>query len=336
MPHVAQTDSSTRPDVAVGQWQHADNIKSQLMAKLPASERSMSTYLLGSANSCTYASTWAGLSSYIMPHHHDDYCIKPTVITMRFQMHQIDPSTPEFTDIVACEITSFNNPYQSIFRFFYPIFGPESDEEKAPAFESLVQLHRQWAREDPDSIWLKAIDTENNNKIVGGLLLKIHKSNPFAPAKAKADSAVWYPPGSKREYIDECLRIFNGPREKFMQRPHLYSYIGFVLPEYRRLGVADLALDEECRRADEHGLEAYMEAVTAMGVPIFMRHGFIPYRKVSVKPEREDPDDEWKEMERRMQPLRFWPMWRPPYGRFIPGETVPPWDGQMIGMFSKL
>ncbi|KAL2809140.1 hypothetical protein BJX63DRAFT_424063 [Aspergillus granulosus] len=253
---------------------------------------------------------------------------------MRFEIHQVDPESPEFADLVACEVTSFDKPFQSIFRFFYPIFGPETDEEKKTALANLVALQRQWARDDPDSIWLKVIDKEDGDKIVAGLLIKVHKENPFN--KAKDESAVWYAAGGQREYIDAALRIFNEPRERFMQRAHLYSYIGFVLPEYRQLGIADMLLVEECRRADELGIEAYMEAVTAMGVPIFMRHGFIPFRKVAVEPKNDNADYVWRDMEKKMQPLRFWPMWRPPYGKLTPGVTVPPWGGFMSGMFSKL
>ncbi|KAJ0414806.1 hypothetical protein BJY00DRAFT_318461 [Aspergillus carlsbadensis] len=255
---------------------------------------------------------------------------------MRFEIHRVNPESPEFVDLVACEVTSFDNPFQSIFRFFYPIFGGESEEEKRIALVNLVELQRQWARDDPDSIWLKVIDKEERDKIVGGLLIKVHRANPFAKVDGKDESAVWYPPGGQRAYIDAALRIFNEPRERFMQRAHLYSYIGFVLPEYRQQGIADMLLVEECRRADELGLEAYMEAVTAMGVPIFMRHAFIPFKKVTVEPQTTNPDEEWNDMERKMQPLRFWPMWRPPYGRFTPGVTVPPWNDFMSGMFSKL
>ena len=64
-------------------------------------------------------------------------------------------------------------------------------------------------------------DTEDGDKIVGGLLIKIHRANPFTKDKQKNESAVWYPPGVQREYIEACLSIFNAPREKFMARPHL-------------------------------------------------------------------------------------------------------------------
>jgi GNAT superfamily N-acetyltransferase len=278
----------------------------------------------------------------------------PGKLNMRFEIHQVNPESPEFGDLVACEVTSFDKPFQSIFRFFYPIFGAESESEKKTALANLIELQRQWARDDPDSIWLKVIDKEEGDKIVGGLLIKVHKENPFSRDKGKDESAVWYPPGGQREYIDAALGIFNEPRERFMQRAHLCtspqfpyanhmfeltivdSYIGFVLPEYRQQGIADMLLVEECRRADELGLEAYMEAVTAMGVPIFMRHGFIPFKKVSVEPEHDNPDAEWLDMERKMQPLRFWPMWRPAYGKITPGVTVPPWNEFMSGMLSKL
>ncbi|KAL2826710.1 hypothetical protein BDW59DRAFT_145071 [Aspergillus cavernicola] len=255
---------------------------------------------------------------------------------MRFQIHHVNPESPSFADVVACEIESFDNPLQSIFRFFYPIFGNESESEKYLALDNLVQLQRQWARDDPDTVWTKVIDTESDNQVAAGLLVKIHKTNPFDSPKIKDESAVWYPPGGQREYIDECLRIFNAPREKFMARPHIYFYIGFIEASYRQLGLIDMLIGEKCRRADELGLECYLEAVAARGVAIFMRQGFIPFREVAIEPKRENADDEWKEMERKMQPLSFWPMWRPPYGRFVPGETRPPWHRVRDEKGSKL
>ncbi|KAF7182822.1 hypothetical protein CNMCM7691_002483 [Aspergillus felis] len=257
--------------------------------------------------------------------------------TMRFQLSEVHHDTDEFEEVVACEVASFEHPQQSIFRFFYPIFGHESEVEKQTAFRNLVELQRQWSRDDPDVVWIQAIDTQNNNKVVGGLLMKVHKEN--RPAQKDDDehqSAFWYPAGSQRKYIDECLRIFTAPHEKYMQRPHVYLYIGFVLPEYRQQGVADMFLADACRRADELGIEAWLESVVAMGVPIYMRHGFIPFRKHAVEPQAERPDDEWKDMEEKMQPLRFWPMWRPPHGKFVPGETNPPWNEFMSSMLSKL
>ncbi|RHZ45561.1 uncharacterized protein CDV56_103630 [Aspergillus thermomutatus] len=248
---------------------------------------------------------------------------------MRFQLLEVDHEGKEFEELVACEVTSFEHPRQSIFRFFYPIFGHESELERQTAFENLVELQRQWSREDPDAVWTKVIDTQNNNKIVGD------EKNPFALNDAEHQSAFWYPAGSQRKYIDECLRIFTTPHETFMQRPHVYLYIGFILPEYRQQGIADMFLAEACRRADELGIEAWLESVVAMGVPIYMRHGFIPFRKHTVEPKVERPDMEWKNMEEKMQPLRFWPMWRPPNGKFVPGETNPPWNEFMSSMLSR-
>ncbi|GIC94981.1 uncharacterized protein Aud_002313 [Aspergillus udagawae] len=256
---------------------------------------------------------------------------------MRFQLSEVHHDADEFEELVACEVASFEHPQQSIFRFFYPIFGHESAAQKQTAFRNLVELQRQWSRDDPDVVWVKAIDTEKNNKIVGGLLMKVHKKSP--PAHKDDDrhkSAFWYSAGSRRKYIDECLRIFTAPHEKFMQRPHVYLYIGFVLPEYRQQGVADRLLADACRRADELEIEAWLESVVAMGVPIYMRHGFIPFRKHTVEPQTEKPDDEWNDMEEKMQPLRFWPMWRPPHGKFVPGETNPPWNEFMSSMLSRL
>ncbi|KAL4947458.1 hypothetical protein BDW69DRAFT_199649 [Aspergillus filifer] len=211
------------------------------------------------------------------------------------------------TSSSACEVASSDNPHQSIFRFLYPALGQESGKVTEMTLKKLNDLHRQWVREYPDSIRLKAVETENDNRISGGLLIKVHQANPFAGDQNKplmTNSATWYLPGCRREHIDQCLAIFNAPREKFMQRPHIYSFIGF--------------------------------AATAMGVPISMRHGFIPYRKVCVEPEATKADDEWRVMERKMQPLRFWPMRRPKGGKFMPRGTRLPWEGDLSRMFSKL
>ncbi|OJK02891.1 hypothetical protein ASPACDRAFT_76001 [Aspergillus aculeatus ATCC 16872] len=64
---------------------------------------------------------------------------------------------------------------------------------------------------------------------------------------------------------------------KLMQKPHVYAFVRFVLPEYRQLGLAAMLLAEVCRRADELGLESRFEAVIALGVTIYRRHGCIPY-----------------------------------------------------------
>ncbi|KAL4903110.1 hypothetical protein BDW74DRAFT_169057 [Aspergillus multicolor] len=248
---------------------------------------------------------------------------------MRFQVQQVDPFAPEFADVITCQVASFDTPYQSIFRFIYPIFGHEPEAEKQEALTNLIELQRQWARNDPDSIWLKTVDTHNNNRIAAALQFQIHRRNPFAAAADNAafmTSATWYPPGSRREYINACLDIFNVPHERFMQRPHVYLYIGFVTPEYRDLGVAKYALQWCIRRADELGLEAYLEAVSATGVPIFQRHGFRPYKTIKVAPKRDNADEEWKDMEDKMQPLQLCPMWRPKNGVFVPVQTQPPWD----------
>ncbi|KAL6229248.1 hypothetical protein BDW75DRAFT_235347 [Aspergillus navahoensis] len=186
----------------------------------------------------------------------------------------------------TCEVAGSDNPYQSIFRSLYPVFGEESGE--------------------------------------GGLLIKVHQANPFSGDQNKpmmTNSATWYPPGSRREYINQYLATSNAPREKFMQQPHTDSFISFAHPSYRRHGIADLLLEEQCRRADELGLEACLGAAAAMGVPIFIPMGLFHTRRV---------------MERKMQPLRVWPMWRPKGGKFMPGETRLPRDGGLSTMFSKL
>ncbi|PYH82164.1 hypothetical protein BO82DRAFT_68971 [Aspergillus uvarum CBS 121591] len=259
---------------------------------------------------------------------------------MRFQLSELDPKSDALSEFVTCQVTSFGEPFQPIYRFFYPIFGGESEAQKQEALTNLVQLHREWAREDPDSVFLQIRDRDRDNQLVAGVYFKVHRQNPYARGgngdpggdgeeEHDPSAAPWYPEGPRREYITRCIEIFSEPHMKLMQKPHVYIFVGFVLPEYRQLGLADMLLVEVCRRADELGLESWLEAVIAMGVTIYRRHGFIPYSGgLLVQPaatELEAQDADWQDIEAKMQPLRYWPMWRPPRGKIELGKTSPPW-----------
>jgi hypothetical protein len=114
-------------------------------------------------------------------------------------------------------------------------------------------------------------------------------------------------------------------------------YWGFTHPDYRQTGIVDLIFTEATRRADELGLEMWLESILPMGVPIYMRHGFIPFRAHKIQPTTQNPDEEWKEIDKRLSPLRFWPMWRPASARYVEGETIAPWKLPILdGFMSKL
>jgi hypothetical protein len=138
---------------------------------------------------------------------------------MRFKFEEIDPTSAEFEKLIACKELSFVTPEQSFFRLFCPIFGP-GPQAREDSVKKFTEIHRQWFQNDPDSIWCKVTDTEDG-KIVGGLLWKIHRTNPFATEKRDYESATWYPEGSQRDYVTQALKIFSSPHEKFMQKPHV-------------------------------------------------------------------------------------------------------------------
>ncbi|PYI18695.1 hypothetical protein BO86DRAFT_429824 [Aspergillus japonicus CBS 114.51] len=158
---------------------------------------------------------------------------------MRFQLSELDPKSDALSEFVTCQVTRFGEPSQPIYRFFYPIFGGEPEAQKQEALTNLMQLHREWAREDPDSVFLQIRDRDRDNQLVAGVYSKVHR-----------------------------------------QKPHVY----------------------------ELGLDSWLEAAIAMGVTIYRRHGLLRQK--------------WRP---RMQPLRYWPMWRPPHGKIELGNTSPPW-----------
>lgn len=101
----------------------------------------------------------------------------------------------------------------------------------------------------------------------------------------------------------------------------------FTHPDYRRQGVAQKILDWGIKKADELGLEIFLEA-TPPSKPLFEKQGFVVIKENITTPETDDPDDakRWKEMEEKVGPLNFWLMWRPVGGNYEEGKTVKPWE----------
>ena len=103
-------------------------------------------------------------------------------------------------------------------------------------------------------------------------------------------------------------------------------HIIFTHPDYRRQGVASLLLDWGTQKADEMGVEMWLDA-GELGVPVYKKHGFVVVHETRVLPKvRENAGQAWKKIDAELQPLVFWQMWRPIGGGYKEGETVKPWE----------
>ena len=136
---------------------------------------------------------------------------------MSLSLHPVT-SDSEFDDIIECEWTSYETPYNPVWTFLYPVLGPEASDRDAAIEESKtrqLQLHHS----NSSSHWLKVIDNQIG-MVAGAALWKIHKENPYKNLP-EGMSCVWWPEGPKREMADEYMRQVMGPRMARMSKPHL-------------------------------------------------------------------------------------------------------------------
>ncbi|KAI9149012.1 hypothetical protein HJFPF1_11056 [Paramyrothecium foliicola] len=235
---------------------------------------------------------------------------------MPFKLVEVE-SAADFVPVIECQWSAYEQPFQSFFRMFCPLRGEGEDARRESLLES-ASRQWEWHGSDEASNWFKVID--ENGKIVGGCLWKIYTENPFAKPDDHSD-AYWHPEGEAREYVTKALEQFDVPRKaNFADLNILYTH-----PEHRRQGVADFIMEWGKQKADEMGVEMWLDA-TEYGVPVYKKHGFIVVGKNSLKPVKEDPGETWKKTEEQLQPMVFWPMWRPAGGKYVDGETVKPWE----------
>ena len=275
---------------------------------------------------------------------------------MPYTLSEVDPET-DFQELIACEWDSYENPHQNFFRLFCPILGDGSNARKE-SIEECTQRQLEWLKSDPTSYWQKV--TDSGGKIVGGALWKICPTNPFE--HEDHEEAYWYPEGGARDFVNKALEIFEAPRARMGQRPQVCKYslvplllvspvlrtvypygslvheataqeahkiidlnIIFVHPEHRRQGVASLMMDWGKKKADEMGVEMWLDA-TVHGVPLYKAHGFVVVNENDIRPTSEDPGQEWQEIEKRLVPMVMWQMCRPAGRDYKAGETAFPWE----------
>ncbi|KAH7253173.1 hypothetical protein FSOLCH5_013968 [Fusarium solani] len=239
---------------------------------------------------------------------------------MTFKLLEVDLAS-DFDQVIECQWASYEKPYQPFFRLFCPLLGdgPSAREEslKESTARQLV-----WHDTDSTSYWGKVVDDDGT--IVGACLWKICPTNPFEDYNAHED-ADWHPEGERREYVSRCLEQFDLPRSKMGARPQVYLNILYTHPDYRRQGVADMILNWGKKKADKMGVEMWLDA-TELGVPVYKKHGFTVVNVNRLQPTKAEPGEEWMEIEKELQPMTFWQMWRPAGGDYVEGKSIKPWE----------
>lgn len=226
----------------------------------------------------------------------------------------------DIPSIVAAERDAFENPFQPIFRLYCPIFHSREETIALNAAEYQDSIREQ----DPnvENVWLKVIDSDSSGKkmIVGGAQWLFVSKETTSIDEHVRSLASRYPAGGATIFAEQAFRILReaeARQKKGRSGEHAYATLGtfFTIPEYRRRGIGHTLMEWGLKRADEKGLEVWIEAVPP-AVPFYEAYGFVQMETTSLNPECPVPlsagaTAEWNAMAESLLPITATVMCRP-------------------------
>jgi len=202
-----------------------------------------------------------------------------------------------------------------------------AEDESADALDKAVQRSKerlmQMHHADASSHWFKVTDTSTNT-VIAGARWHVHETNPYSKLPERPLVVAYWPEGDRRNYASMSISQIVLPRMKRYREPHLSLQLCFTHPDYRNRGAGKLIMEWGVRIADSLGINAYVEA-TEMGKHLYAKFGFIMVSKDEVNTSVPNPSEEWKDMQKRFQPIPWYCMWRPICGIYEPEKMCLPW-----------
>ena len=102
-------------------------------------------------------------------------------------------SESEFNELIQCECESYEDPFNSFYILLRPDRGSSSPGRAG--FKELRDRQIAWHKEDPTSTWLKVVDTDVGDKVVGGACWNTFLKNPYLQPLDHPMEATWWPEG---------------------------------------------------------------------------------------------------------------------------------------------
>lgn len=123
-------------------------------------------------------------------------------------------SDDEFDELVRCEFAAYDTPPCKLKNLFFP---PQGTEEAT--VQEAVQRQTAWHRGDPTSYWIKVVDTDNNDQLLGAACWHVYDADPYA---AESDEECdWFAKGEDRDVANALMGQFVTPRMTYMRKPHI-------------------------------------------------------------------------------------------------------------------
>lgn len=157
-------------------------------------------------------------------------------------------------------------------------------------------------------LYLKCVDTSTGEMIAGARWEYIRPKDP--DAKERTREEIEQDLGLGSMYEESHPEVWNtffsmlnaAKREHRGTRPHYVLQTLATLPKHHRRGAGRLLTQWGCERADEAGVEAFLEA-SKMGQSLYERFGFVPIREIAIDLKKWGGQEEIKLMVRNSPAL---------------------------------
>ncbi|KAF1973988.1 hypothetical protein BU23DRAFT_462763 [Bimuria novae-zelandiae CBS 107.79] len=182
----------------------------------------------------------------------------------------------DFADFVRIQYRAFNTGMTNLIK------PPATAESTAKT----VEKHIKSAMTEPDIVYLKLIDTDDNDKMIAGAKWRVNEKErteeqiqSMLPVPDEEDSPA------ARDFKDYLHRV----RKEFMDvKPFYFLQMLITDPDHQRRGAGRMLVNWGCSRADKAGLPSFLEASDA-GKPLYRSCGFSPVHTETFDLSKYDP-----------------------------------------------
>lgn len=129
-------------------------------------------------------------------------------------------SEAEFPTVIRSEWISHQAPYNAVFALFCPVIGSHPTAREEAIQESTLRQYTAH-KNDPASHWIKVVDQDNDDKVLGAAIWYIHHADPYSKPPEQPLTCFWWPEGPKREMADQVVGQMLVSRAEKMSKPHL-------------------------------------------------------------------------------------------------------------------
>lgn len=136
-------------------------------------------------------------------------------------------------------------------------------------------------------LYLKCVDKSTGEMIAGARWRDVKPKDGDAETKTPEEVEKSQKPPEPYEESDPALfhallHLFDSNKKEILESRPYYALDTLVtLPQHERRGAGSMLVRWGCEKADEAGVEAYLEA-SPMGAPMYARHGFEEVKQIEL------------------------------------------------------